>query len=461
MTGPSAPAPVLKSGPPSDADLIAAARRGDNVALDTLIGRHRAAAARLAGRLAPDSADVVLAEAVGVVAATLRAGGGPVVAFRPYLLTTVRRRNHARAAAAGRVRPVDDLGTERLSSIAGSSVTPAALPAAAAAYRRMSELTRTALWHTEVDGEELAATAVVVGMPATEVAELAFRGREAFRQGTLGAHLGTAPSPACRWAAERFGALSREALPGADAAKVQEHLSGCGACTAAYPAIEAVENDLTMLLAMLVLGPAAGPYLGRDVVAAGRNRGVALASAGRGRALLGAGGRPVAVLGVGVFLAAGGLVTSLALAGDNKPTNRAAQAPPVAAAQAERGDGSLLESEGPDYGSASAGGERTRGVERDSAPAAAASTGTGGSGPTGTTTPVVIRESRSQPTEAKPRVTSPERPAPAEEPEASPAQAPAAEERRVLADLGVVQLAVTPEGGLLGLPGIGLLPPGE
>lgn len=459
MTGPSAPART-KQGPPSDAELIAAARSGDNLALDSLVSRHRAAAQRLAGRLAPDAADKLLAESVATVTAALRAGGGPAMAFRTYLLTTVRRRNHARAAAAGRIRPVDDLSTARMASVSGSSVTTAALPAAAAVHRRMSEVTRLALWHTEVDGEEVRTVAALVDMPATEVAELAFRGREAFRQGTLGAYLNAVSEPACRWAAERFGAHGREALSDADATRVDEHLSGCDGCRAAYPAVEAVQNDLQVLLAMLVLGPAAAPYLGRELVPAGRAQLAAArgAGGGAGRALVGAGGRPSAMLGIGMFLAAGGLITSLALAGNDAGSDRAASGPPVAVAEAESGDGSKLDEDGPASGRASAGVEQepTRAVERDSEAAAGAA-----QQPVRTPPRSPARDTPARPANQKPApddTASTERPAVAR-PAAEPAtEDSAAAERRVLADLGVVQLAVTPDGGLLGLP-LDLLPP--
>src|ERR1700712_2780833 len=93
---------------PTDAVLIEAARRGDDRALAEVIARHRAAARNLATSLVPvGGPDALLTDAIATVTAALRSGGGPMVCFRTYLLTTIRRRNHALATTAGRLRPID------------------------------------------------------------------------------------------------------------------------------------------------------------------------------------------------------------------------------------------------------------------------------------------------------------------------------------------------------------------
>src|SRR5947208_2400861 len=95
--------------PPSDAVLIAAARKGDKAAFEMLLSRHADAALRLARRLAPAAANELVAEAIDAVDAGLRSGTGPKAAFRAHLLTAVRRVNLDRAKAAGKVRPIDEL----------------------------------------------------------------------------------------------------------------------------------------------------------------------------------------------------------------------------------------------------------------------------------------------------------------------------------------------------------------
>ena len=72
-----------------DATLIAAVRDGDTDAYGVLFERHVDAARRLARALAHDGdADDLVAEAFAKVLPVLVRGGGPEVAFRPYLLTS-------------------------------------------------------------------------------------------------------------------------------------------------------------------------------------------------------------------------------------------------------------------------------------------------------------------------------------------------------------------------------------
>src|SRR5579859_3326169 len=77
----------------SDADLIVAARAGDAAAYGLLYERHSAAAYRLARQImkAPADVDDVVAETFARVLYAMKGGNGPAEAFRPYLLTAVRR----------------------------------------------------------------------------------------------------------------------------------------------------------------------------------------------------------------------------------------------------------------------------------------------------------------------------------------------------------------------------------
>jgi len=77
----------------SDADLISAVRSGDADAYGILYQRHADSARRLARQISQRAADVddVVAETFSRVLATIRRGAGPSAAFRPYLLTAVRR----------------------------------------------------------------------------------------------------------------------------------------------------------------------------------------------------------------------------------------------------------------------------------------------------------------------------------------------------------------------------------
>ena len=77
----------------SDAELLNTIRSGGTGAPALLWGRHAAAARALAGQLVSGqaAADDVAVGAFAQVLDAIRRGGGPTDAFRPYLLTAVRR----------------------------------------------------------------------------------------------------------------------------------------------------------------------------------------------------------------------------------------------------------------------------------------------------------------------------------------------------------------------------------
>src|ERR1700742_4400471 len=83
--------PATPQSAPTDAVLIAAARRGETPSFRVLVGRHQDAGARLARRLAPAAPAELLSDAIASVNAGLRSGAGPRTAFRPHLLTVIRR----------------------------------------------------------------------------------------------------------------------------------------------------------------------------------------------------------------------------------------------------------------------------------------------------------------------------------------------------------------------------------
>lgn len=75
-----------------------------------LYERHAAAARRLAGQIvkAPADADDVVAETFARVLYALKGGNGPAAAFRPYLLTAVRRVAIDLVSGQRRQIPTDD-----------------------------------------------------------------------------------------------------------------------------------------------------------------------------------------------------------------------------------------------------------------------------------------------------------------------------------------------------------------
>jgi DNA-directed RNA polymerase specialized sigma24 family protein len=84
----------------SDRELADAVRGHDTDAFSVLYARHYRAAYQYA-RLwaaASDRADDLVVEAFRQVLRRLRAGGGPTIAFRTYLITTIRTLGAAASA---------------------------------------------------------------------------------------------------------------------------------------------------------------------------------------------------------------------------------------------------------------------------------------------------------------------------------------------------------------------------
>ncbi len=242
MTSPSI---ALARSRPSDAHLIKAARLGRLPAYAELSARHLQAARRLSAllTLSPAEADELVDEALATVLATLQRGGGPDVAFRPYLLTALRSAHDDRILTRTRL-------AERT--------------LAAPAFARLPERWQLILWHTEVESETPAQVGRLLGLAPSAVTALTGRARERLRQAYLQEHVDSTNDPACHWAAQRFGAH----VPEDD-----KHVDDCHRCTALCGQLGKLDTGLRGMLGPLVLGSHAAAY-----VAAGTGP-----TAGRGR----------------------------------------------------------------------------------------------------------------------------------------------------------------------------------
>ncbi|WP_306204314.1 sigma-70 family RNA polymerase sigma factor [Actinoplanes sp. RD1] len=217
----------------SDTALLAAVRAGDTAAYGVLYERHRAAARTLARALVHDPADAddLVAETFAKVFATLRAGRGPLVAFRAYVNTTLRHVSYHRARRDRRLEFTDDL--TRYDS--GQPFLDPALDRlertyAAQAFRALPDRWRDVLWRTEVEGASPAEVAPQLGLTPNAVAVLAHRAREGLRRLYLQQHVAAADTPECRWAGEHLGGRVRGRLAQRDSVRLESHLSWCAAC---------------------------------------------------------------------------------------------------------------------------------------------------------------------------------------------------------------------------------------
>ena len=249
---------------PSDAELITSARAGDDGAFAELFRRHETAA-RAAGRsLSRSKADVddLVAEAFTRVLQALRAGRGPEVAFRPYLLTCVRNAFYDRTRKDKRLEFTDepeDMPNVSLLDMQASGEDRALI---VQAYASLPERWQLALWHTEVEGRSAAEVGLLLGIAPNAVAALTYRAREGLRQAYLQAHLQRQTPEACQSCRPNLGAYVRDGLATRDRRKVDEHLEHCQQCRDLVVELQETNNHLRLVLIPLVIGVPAAKYLG-------------------------------------------------------------------------------------------------------------------------------------------------------------------------------------------------------
>lgn len=313
----------------NDAELISQVRAGDLEAYGELFARHKDAANRLARTLTHGSeADDLVSDAFNKVLNVLLKGGGPDIAFRAYLLTSVRRLQIDRLRSQKRDTPTDDLtpydsgvnfDDPVISEFEGGAATKA--------FASLPERWQLVLWHLEVEKQKPAEIAPLLGMSANSVSALAYRAREGLRQAFLNEHAQDATDSVCQEIQPLLGAHVRRALSKRDTAKVEEHLDDCRKCMAAYLELADVNKSIGAVIAPVVLGSAAIGYLATTGhAAAGLGLGAGLgALLGRTRdAVLGNGAATTAAA-VATVVVTGAVVTGTVSAlnkPDTKPSAR-------------------------------------------------------------------------------------------------------------------------------------------
>lgn len=253
--------PISDSDSLSDSELIALVRAGDAAAYEELFLRHREVAIRYARRLSDsERAEDLCAEAFTKILDLLQRGKGPDVAFRAYLLTTVRTSHLNTLRSSGREDLVPD--HEPISRMMPVIEDPDARFDRAAIYRAFSQLPerwQRTLWLTAVEGLTHEEVSEHLGIKANAVASLAFRARAGLRQAYLSEHLIDTRDPQCRTVVEQLPHYVRDRLSSRRRRVVQEHLDGCADCTKAALELSEVDSRLGGLLAPFALvGIAAG-----------------------------------------------------------------------------------------------------------------------------------------------------------------------------------------------------------
>ncbi|MFG3224130.1 sigma-70 family RNA polymerase sigma factor [Kitasatospora sp. NPDC048194] len=314
-TRPTVPAPadpVDGDRPPSDAELTARARAGDDTAYEEIYRRHVDSVRRYARTCCRDSftAEDLAGEVFARTLQALKAGKGPEFAVRAYLLTAVRNVAAAWTRSERREQLVDDFSVFAQSSAAvvdfdladpGADAWAMALAdqrMVMQAYAELPEDDRVVLWHTEVERESPKTVAVMLGKTANATAVQAHRARDRLAAGFLQAHVSGSQDSACEAYANRLGAYARGSLRKRASAEVGRHLRECDRCTAACLELTEINTGLRALLPGGVLvwvgvggfSAAAAAVGGAAAIGGATAAGTAAASAGSSGGAAGAAG---------------------------------------------------------------------------------------------------------------------------------------------------------------------------
>jgi RNA polymerase sigma factor (sigma-70 family) len=246
----------------ADADLIAAVREGDASAYGILYERHSARAIRLARQIVPAEADAddVVAESFAKILAAIKGGAGPSEAFRPYLLTAVRRVAFDHAKGQRTQVPTDDTELDEAEPFVDQAEASLERSLIAQAFASLPERWQAVLWYTEVEQARPAEVGLLLGISPNSVAALRYRAREGLRQAYLQMHVSHA-RPECRQVAGLLGGYVRGALSRRDAKLVDDHIGQCADCEATRAELDTINGTMRGVLAPVILGGAAAGYL--------------------------------------------------------------------------------------------------------------------------------------------------------------------------------------------------------
>ncbi|WP_371498530.1 sigma-70 family RNA polymerase sigma factor [Kitasatospora sp. NBC_00374] len=254
--------PVDGERPPSDAELTARVRAGDDLAYEEIYRRHADSVRRYARTCCRDSftAEDLAGEVFARTLQALRAGKGPEFAVRAYLLTAVRNVAAAWTRSERREQLVDDFSTFARTSAAAVEfdlADPGADAWAMAfadqrmvmqAFVELPEDDRLVLWHTEVERESPKTVAVLIGKTANATAVQAHRARDRLAAAFLQAHVSGSQESGCAAYANRLGSYARGSLRKRASGEVGRHIQECDRCTAAYLELSDINHSLRAVL---------------------------------------------------------------------------------------------------------------------------------------------------------------------------------------------------------------------
>ncbi|WP_405812802.1 MULTISPECIES: sigma-70 family RNA polymerase sigma factor [unclassified Streptomyces] len=239
---------ALLRGHTSESDAAA------SVVMDEVFARHHPSVLAYARTCCRDlsTAQDLAAEAFARTYRAIAWGAGPEYAWRPYLLTCVRRLAATWAREASRTRLSDDFEEWAAQLSDGQDTEDAVFSAEEGslvlrAYRSLPERWQAVLWHSVVEHEPAAETAARLGISAGGVGSLVARAREGLREAYLRAHLDQTASDECKYYGGQIAARLRR--PRTRLTRdLNRHLQGCDDCARAERDLRDVNGRLGVLL---------------------------------------------------------------------------------------------------------------------------------------------------------------------------------------------------------------------
>ncbi len=249
---------------PTDAELVARVRAGDNEAYGELWSRHVDVARGLARRITSRDPEDLIGESYTRILTAIQAGRGPDTAFRPYLMSTIRRVNidnarryHTRIVPTDSPELLDPHSSESSEDVA---MRRAEGSSAIAAWQSLPAETRDLLWDLVVMDETPARLSGKLGMSPNAVASRARRARERLRQAYLTQLVSSDANDECQLIRADLGAYVRGNLGVTRRETVEQHLETCAQCRGAIADLRSVDDMIRLrvvpLLPVVALGAA-------------------------------------------------------------------------------------------------------------------------------------------------------------------------------------------------------------
>ncbi|GAA2474098.1 hypothetical protein GCM10009858_09360 [Terrabacter carboxydivorans] len=143
-----------------------------------------------------------------------------------------------------------------------------------AAWRSLSDESRSLLWRLVIHEEKPRQIAPALGTTSSGVATQGRQARMRFRLALLSELVAHATDPDCREARRQLGGYVRDSLPHGARQSVEDHLDGCAACRAGVADVVDVDAAIRLRVAPALLPGAFAPPDVRDDIGEGADVGV-------------------------------------------------------------------------------------------------------------------------------------------------------------------------------------------